>query len=194
MRATLIWTALGLAMAVPIVLAAQSPLLAWRQPVYIAAGLAGIAGMTLLLLQPLLALGVLPGLDGLRGRRVHRMFGVLLVLSIALHIVGLWITSPPDVIDALLFRSPTPFSHWGMIALIALFATATLAALRRRLRVRPKIWRRAHGALALVIVGGTILHAALIDGTMETLSKLGLSLLVGLATLMAASHLFGIRR
>ena len=41
-RATLIWTALVLAILAPIAAAATSPLLAWRQPVYIAAGFAGI--------------------------------------------------------------------------------------------------------------------------------------------------------
>lgn len=194
MRAALIWIALGLAMAVPILLAAQSPLLAWRQPIYIAAGLAGVAAMALLLIQPLLALGALPGLAGLRGRRGHRLLGGMLVLAVALHIAGLWITSPPDVIDALLFRSPTPFSHWGMIALIALVTTATLAALRHRLRIRSKLWRYVHGGLALVIVGGTILHAVLIEGTMEPISKYGLSLLVGVATLLAVSRLLEARR
>lgn len=185
MRAALIWFGLGLAVFVPILLATQSPLLEWRQPVYIGAGLAGILAMTLLLAQPLLASGVLPGLRGVAGRRMHRRVGALLLAAVLLHIAGLWITSPPDVIDALLFASPTPFSHWGMIAFLALIATAALAVLRRRLRLRPATWRRTHGALAVVIVGGTILHAVLIEGTMEPVSKYALAGLIAIAAAFA---------
>ncbi|MEM6906031.1 MAG: ferric reductase, partial [Pseudomonadota bacterium] len=60
-RTILIWGALGLAMAVPLVVSLMSPLLAWREPVYIAAGAAGVVGLALLLVQPLLAAGLLPG-------------------------------------------------------------------------------------------------------------------------------------
>ena len=109
-RKFLIWTALGAAIAVPIAAAATSPLLAWRDPVYIAAGFAGIVAMASLLLQPLLVGGYLPGLPAPRGRRVHRAIGGILVAAVALHVAGLWVTSPPDVVDVLLFRSPTPFS------------------------------------------------------------------------------------
>lgn len=112
-RAGLIWTGLAAAILLPVALAAASPLLQWRQPVYITAGFAGIIAMSLLLLQPLLAGGLLPGLRGPRGRKLHRRTGALLVSAVILHVAGLWITSPPDVIDALLFRSPTPFSAWG---------------------------------------------------------------------------------
>ena len=111
---------------VPLALAAMSPLLQWRQPVYIAAGFAGIIAMCLLLLQPLLAGGLLPGLTGLRGRRLHRWTGALLVTAVLLHVAGLFVTSPPDVIDALLFRSPTPFSAWGVIAMGAVLATVSI--------------------------------------------------------------------
>ncbi len=160
----------------PLGLAATSPLLQWRQPVYIAAGFAGVLGLALMLLQPLLAAGLLPGLGPVRGRRVHRWIGGLLVASVVLHVLGLWITSPPDVIDALLFRSPTPFSVWGVLAMWLIFATAVLALVRRRLG--PKLWRRLHTTLALFIVAGSALHALLIDGTMEVLSKWALSALV----------------
>ncbi len=179
-RTVTIWGSLALALAVPLALAATSPLLAWRQPVYIAAGLAGVIGLCLMLLQPLLAGGVLPGLGAYRGRRVHRWTGGLLVASVLLHVAGLWITSPPDMVDALLFRSPTPFSAWGVIAMWALLATAVLALRRKRLGLRT--WRRAHTALALVIVSCTALHALLIEGTMETVSKAVLCALVLIAT------------
>ena len=185
--AVLIWAAVMAAIALPLAAAAVSPLLQWREPVYIVAGFAGIVGLALLLFQPLLALGLLPGLEGLRGRRVHRVTGVLLVLAVVLHVAALWITSPPDVIDALTFASPTPFSVWGVTAMGAVFLSALVAVFRRRLR--PLAWRRAHAALAVVIVTGTVVHAWLITGTMETLSKAALCALVVAATVMAVMRL-----
>ena len=145
-RRSLIWAALALAIAVPIAAAVASPLLAWRDPVYIAAGFAGIIAMAVLLMQPLLAAGFLPGLAAPRGRRVHRWTGTALVGAVIFHVAGLWITSPPDVIDVLLFRSPTPFAVWGVIAMWAVFAAASLAAMRRNLRYRT--WARAHSAFS----------------------------------------------
>lgn len=182
-RAALIWVALIAAVAVPFVAAAASPLLAWRGPVYIVAGFAGVIALGLLLVQPILIGGYLPGLPGLHGRRVHRWVGGLLVTAVVIHVAGLWITSPPDVIDALLFDSPTPFSNWGVVAMWAIFAVAVLAALRRRWRLRPRTWRIAHTSLALVIVIGTVVHAVLIEGTMETVTKAALCALVVAATL-----------
>jgi len=183
LRAILIWGALGLAIAVPVAVAATSPLLAWRQPVYIASGLAGVLAMTLLLVQPLLAGGYLPGVSMRRGRRVHRWVGVTLVTAVVAHVAGLWVTSPPDVIDALLFSSPTPFSAWGVVAMWALFAAALLALLRQRLHIRPRIWRLGHSALVAVVVAGSVVHAMLIDGTMGTLSKAALCALAFAATI-----------
>ena len=75
------------------------------------------------------------------------------------------------MIDALLFESPTPFSSFGVIAMWAVFAVGLLAALRRRLRLRPRTWRLAHMILIVVIVAGGLVHAMLIEGTMETVSK-----------------------
>ena len=186
-RAAAIWAALCAAIAVPVVVAATSPLLEWRGPVYVAAGLAGVAAMALLLMQPLLAGGYLPGLPAPRGRRVHRWTGTALVGAVALHVAGLWLTSPPDVIDVLLLRSPTPFAPWGVLAMWAVFASALLAALRRR--VRPRLWRPAHTALAAVIVTGSVVHAMLIEGTMGTASKAVLCALALAATLKVAMDL-----
>jgi hypothetical protein len=56
-RATLIWFAITAAVAVPVAMAAASPLLAWREPIYVAAGFAGVISRVLLLVQPLLAGG-----------------------------------------------------------------------------------------------------------------------------------------
>jgi predicted ferric reductase len=170
-RAILIWAALTAALAVPVAVAAMSPLLAWREPVYVVAGLAGVIGMGLLLLQPLLAGGYLPGLSARFGRRLHSRVGIGLVVAVVAHVLGLWLTSPPDVVDALLFRSPTPFSAWGVVAMWAVLAAALLAAFRRRLRLRPRVWRLCHLSLAAVIVPGSVVHAMLIEGTMGTVSK-----------------------
>ncbi|MBO6640449.1 MAG: ferric reductase-like transmembrane domain-containing protein [Roseitalea sp.] len=188
-RPAAIWAALVTAIAVPIVVAAASPLLAWRDPVYIVAGFAGVSAMALLLVQPLLAAGYLPGLPAVRGRRIHRWTGILLVVAVVIHVGGLWITSPPDVVDALLFVSPTPFSAWGVIAMWAVFAAALLAALRRKLRLRPRVWRRVHTALAAVTVAGSVIHAMLIEGTMGTWSKAALCVLVLIATVKVIADL-----
>ena len=182
-RAALIWVALIAAVGVPLAAAAASPLLAWRGPVYITAGFAGVIALGLLLVQPILIGGYLPGMSGLRARRAHRWIGSFLVIAVIVHVAGLWVTSPPDVIDALLFDSPTPFSNWGVIAMWAIFAVAALAAMRRRWRLRPRTWRIAHTSLALIIVIATVVHAILIEGTMETVTKVALCTLVVTATL-----------
>ncbi|OZB17309.1 MAG: ferric reductase [Rhodobacterales bacterium 34-62-10] len=189
MRSILIWAALCLAIAAPLGIAAASPLLQWRDPVYIIAGFAGVVGMALVLLQPLLAAGYLPGLRINRSRNLHRWTGAALVMAVLIHVGGLWITSPPDVIDALLFASATPFSLWGVIAMWAIFATALLAFLRSRGALRPRLWRLGHSALALIIVIGTALHALLIEGTMGQISKIILATLVIAATLKALGDL-----
>ncbi|OQW55134.1 MAG: ferric reductase [Proteobacteria bacterium SG_bin9] len=180
-KVTLIWAALAAAIGVPIAFAAVSPQLAWRDAIYITAGFAGIIGLGLLLVQPLLIGGYLPGLSPLRLRRAHRWIGSLLVAAIVIHVAGLWITSPPDMADALLFRSPTPFSPFGVIAMWAIFATALIAVLRKRLRLRT--WRIAHLSLAVVIVVTSVIHGILIEGTMETMSKFALCALVLAATI-----------
>lgn len=175
-RSLLIWTGLVLVITVALALAATSEYLAWRDPVYIAAGFAGIVALCLVLVQPLLARGWLPGLSVLRGRRIHRAAGGLLVAAVAVHVAGLWITSPPDIADALLLRSPTPFSVWGVAAMWALCAAALLAAFRHRLSLG--VWRIGHMTLVSIAVLGGAVHAILIEGTMETVSKV---LLCGLA-------------
>lgn len=178
----LIWVALALAIGVPIAAAAGSEQLAWRGSLYILAGFAGIVALGLVLVQPLLIGGYLPGFPAYRGRRAHHWIGGALVAAIVIHVVGLWITSPPDMIDALTFSSPTPFSPFGVTAMWAIFAVALLAALRRRLGLRPRTWRFIHMPLAIVIVAGSVVHCLLIEGTMETISKAALCALVLAAT------------
>jgi len=189
-RATLIWVVLAAAVCVPIAAAAANPLLAWRGPVYILAGFAGIVGLGIMLFQPLLIGGYLPGLSGRIGRRAHRWIGGALVVAVVIHVAGLWITSPPDMIDALLLTSPTPFSPFGVIAMWAIFAVALLAGLRRRWGLRPRTWRIAHVSLAIVIVAGTVVHAILIEGAMETVTKAALCALVLAATIKLMADLW----
>jgi MYXO-CTERM domain-containing protein len=181
-RGAMIWSALAAAIALPVALAAMSPLLAWRDAIYIASGFAGMAALALMLIQPLLAGGLLPGLPALRGRQIHRWTGLALIAMVVAHVSGLWLTSAPDVIDALLLASPTPFSVWGVGAMWALFAAALLAALRRRMRLGPIVWRLGHTALVVIAVIGGIVHALLVEGTMETVSKALFCTLVGGAT------------
>ncbi|MEL6914094.1 MAG: ferric reductase [Pseudomonadota bacterium] len=157
--------------------AAASPYLAYRQPVYIAASFAGVLALILMVGQPLLAAGLLPGLGASRSRRVHVVLGLLTAALVSVHVGGLWITSPPDVVDALTFTSPAPFSAWGVVAMWALVAAACAAALRHG-RAR----RLVHGALVSVAVGTTLPHAWLIEGTMGGVSK-ALLLLAALAAL-----------
>jgi len=186
-KVTLIWAALAAAICVPIAFAATSPQLAWRGPVYIMAGFAGIIALGLVLVQPLLIGGYLPGLSTFRGRRVHHWIGGALVVAVVVHVVGLWITSPPDMIDALTFTSPTPFSPFGVTAMWAIFTVALLAAFRRRLG--PRTWRIVHMSFAVVIVVGTVVHATLIEGTMETVSKAALCVLVLAAAIKVMADL-----
>lgn len=181
----LIWVALAFAIGVPIAAAAASEQLAWRGPLYILAGFAGIVALGLVLVQPLLIGGYLPGFPAYRGRRAHHWIGGTLVAAIVIHVAGLWVTSPPDMIDALTFSSPTPFSPFGVTAMWAIFAVALLAALRRRLGLRPRTWRFIHMPLAIVIVAGSVIHCLLIEGTMETISKAALCALVLAATVKA---------
>ena len=184
-----IWALLGAAIVVPIAAAAASPLLAWRSPIYIAAGFAGIVALALLLVQPLLAGGYLPGVSALRGRKWHRVIGGALVLAVAGHVAGLWITSPPDMVDALLFRAPTLFSVWGVLAMWTMAVAALVAVFHRRMRLRPRIWRLLHTSLAALTVLGTIAHVVPIQGTMETITKVALCAIIALVTLKMLADL-----
>ena len=179
LRTGLAWGATAAVVVVPVTVAARSPLLEWRDGVYVVAGFAGVLGLAALFLQPLLAAALLPGLSPARARRLHRWLGAGLVAAIVVHVAGLWITSPPDVIDVLLLRSPTPFSVWGVAAMWAAFAAALLAVLRKRLPLR--VWRLGHTVLVSVVVAGTAVHALLIVGTMGDVSKAVLCALAVLA-------------
>ncbi|MWB79852.1 ferric reductase [Pseudooceanicola sp. 216_PA32_1] len=176
MRPAMIWLCLLILATGPVVLAASSPFLAYRGPEYIAGGFAGIIALSLMLIQPLLAAGALPGLSLARARLWHRRLGGALIACTAVHVGGLYLTSPPDTLDALLLAAPTPFSVYGVLAMWGILLTGGLALLRRQ--IAPRIWRLAHNALALVVVAATVAHAVQITGAMELRSKWTLCLAV----------------
>ena len=161
-RAASVWAVLIVLIVPPLVLAANSPLLAWRQPAYIVAGLAGVIGLALLLVQPLLIGRYLPLPKSLNRRVAHRWVGFALVLAVLVHVVGLWLTSPPDVVDALLFVSPTPFSVWGVLAMWAAFATAV--RIQHQGARRDKLWSGVLRARGGALDGLIELSTAAFDG------------------------------
>lgn len=185
LRSALVWIAVTLAIAIPMLAAARSPLLQWRDPTYIIAGFSGIIALALLLVQPMLISGILRGVPA---RRIHAWIGSGLVLVVVIHVAGLWITSPPDVIDALLFRSPTPFSIWGVVAMWAVFAAAVLAMIRKQTGLR--LWRIGHSIAVTVVIIGTVFHAWLVEGAMEDITKGALCVMV----LGAGAHVLWQRR
>ena len=187
-RRILAWGALALFVAVPVLVAALSPLHAYRPPSYVAASLAGVLALGVLLIQPLLMTRLLPGVAPARLRRWHRRTGFVLVVLVAIHVGGLLIASPPDAIGALLLRSPTPFSVWGVTAMWAMVLSAVLVALRRKMQLRPATWAAFHNLLALVVVMGTVIHAVQIEGTMGTVSKWALCLAALTAALAAVAR------
>lgn len=185
----MIWTVLACAVIAPLVVAAGSPFLASRDLVYILAGMAGIVALCLLLVQPLLAAGYLPGLRAFEARRWHRWIGSGLAIAVALHVGGLYLTSPADALDALLLVSPTPFSVYGVIGLWSVVLTVILVAARPRLGLGVTWWRIVHNGLAAIVVVSSVVHTLMIEGTMGWLSKLILCACVLGATAVATVHL-----
>ncbi len=184
-----VWGILAALVTVPVVVALNSPWLPGRNPAYVMAGLAGILGLAMLLFQPLLAAGYLPGPGPLLARWLHRALGVGIVVAVLLHVAGLYVTSPPDTVDALLLVSPTPFSVYVVTAFWGVIVTAALVAARRRLGWRASTWRVVHNALAAMVVGSTVVHALLIEGTMGPVSKQILCAAVVVATAATLVHL-----
>lgn len=178
----IIWFVFIVAAVVPVVAASLSPLLEWRTPIYIGAGFAGILGLCVMLFQPMLAAGLLPGLSIKLSRQAHSRLGIALFALVILHIAGLWITSPPDVVDALLFASPTSFSVWGVIAMWCVIASVLLAIFRAKCRRHLGLWKISHKIIAAVAVIGTVVHALKIEGAMETTTKTALCVLVVVVT------------
>ena len=177
--AVLAWAGLLAVVGVPVLIAAASPYLAYRNLPYIVGGFAGIVCLALFVVQPLLAAGYLPGIAPATERRWHRWVGVAIVGCVILHVGGLYFTSPEDTLDALTLVAPTPFSVYGVLAMWGVLATAVLVALRRRFRY--PTWYRLHNGLALVVVVATVVHALQIEGAMEIVSK-GVLCLAALAS------------
>jgi predicted ferric reductase len=180
-------------MIAPVVIAAFSPYLASRSVPYIVGGFAGIVGLSLLFLQPLLPADYLAGSKGPAGRRWHRWVGVGIVLAVALHVGGLYVTSPDDTTDAVLLVSPTPFSVYGVLAMWGVVATAILVLFRRRLGLRYSVWRLIHNGLAAIVVVATVIHSLQIEGAMEPGSKSLLCIAVVAATGVALLDLRVVR-
>ena len=173
----------------PIVVAAVSPLLKSRELIYVIGGLSGVIALSLLLVQPLLAIGYLTGVSLGRQRRWHLCSGTLLVVSIALHIGALYVTSPDDMTDALFLRSATPFSIYGVIALWGVLLIALLVAFRSKIKIPIKKWKTLHAVIAAIVVVASIIHALWIQGAMGTVSKWVLCGTIVLATGYAVVHL-----
>lgn len=187
-----IWLCTLCLLSLPVILAAISPLQAWRDPAYITGAMAGVVALSVLVAQPLLAAGYMPGISRAASRKAHRWLGAALILLVAAHIGGLYLSSPADVMDALLLVSPTPFSIYGVVATAAISATALLALARRRLR--PARWRILHTLLALIVVGATVIHAVMIDGAMTIQSKWAIVGCAVIASLVVTVHLRLVRR
>jgi predicted ferric reductase len=187
--AFLIWAGLTSVMAVPVVIAATSPYLAYRNLPYLVGGFAGILCLSLFVIQPLLAAGYLPGLSHAKERKWHHWVGASIVVCVVLHVAGLYLASPPDILDALLLVAPTPFSVYGVVAMWGTLATAILVGLRQRLRLRYPAWTLLHNALAVVVVAATVIHATQIEGAMEIVSKWVLCVAAVTATAVALLHL-----
>lgn len=169
-------------MVLPIIVAAFSPYLVFRDATYIIAGFAGIICLSLFVLQPLLSTRLLTP-NPIVARRLHRVVGIALLILVIIHVVGLYFTSPPDVIDALVFRAPTLFSVFGVIALWGIFLTAFIAFARRYLPAAA--WRIAHQLLSTLVVFATIIHAVQIDGAMEVITKWGISIIALTTTVIS---------
>ena len=190
----LMWFLLAAGLLIPVGLAAASPLQASREPLWIFGGMAGVVALALLLVQPMLAAGLLQGLSIPAARRWHRWIGATIVAAVVLHVGGLYLYSPSDVTDALLLVAPTPFAVYGVIGLWSVVLTALLVAVRSRSGLRYATWRIVHNALALVVVVASIVHAILIEGAMDLVSKAILCVLVFAATMIALLRIHVRRR
>lgn len=169
-----VWLIVAAIAAVPVIAAALSPLQRGRETLWIIGGMAGVVALSLLFVQPLFT-ATAPVLTAAReGIRWHRWGGVAIIAMVALHVGALYVYSPEDVMDALLLVAPTPFSLYGVIGLWCVILTGVLAAARRRLRLGHRRWRIAHSVLAVAIVSATAVHAVLIEGAMEEISKLAI--------------------
>ncbi|MFK7854822.1 MAG: hypothetical protein AB8B79_11940 [Granulosicoccus sp.] len=184
----LLYCILTTLVAGPVVVAATSPLLSGREAVYIVGGMSGVVALALLLLQPILASGYLPSISSVNSKTWHRRIGFLLVLAITLHILGLYLTSPDDLMDALLLISPAPFSLYGVAGMWAIIVTTLLVVLRSLLSWRHTLWKLVHNVLGCIVVVTSVTHAMMIDGAMGYRSKLILCIAIIVLTIVVIVH------
>lgn len=175
-RRRIAWLVIAAVAIIPVVAAALSPLQRGREFLWVVGGMAGVAALSLLFVQPLLTATAPVLMQPARGLGWHRWGGIAIVSAVALHVGALYAYSPEDVMDALFLVAPTPFSLYGVIGLWCVILTGVLAAARRRLRLGHRRWRIAHSVLAVAIVSATAVHAVLIEGAMEEISKLAICL------------------
>jgi predicted ferric reductase len=180
--ALLVWCGIAACIFIPVGIATTDPVLASRDGFWIVGGMAGVVALAILLLQPLLAWGGLPGPSRTTTRRWHRLVGTTIVVLVGLHVGALYLSSPQDMIDALMLTAPTPFSVFGVIGLGGVLLTVVLVAMRSRTGLRYASWRIVHNGLALIIVLSSIAHALLIEGAMGPLSKAALCVFMLVAT------------
>lgn len=183
------WFVLLVVVLGPIVVALASPLQDSREFIYVVGGIAGVVALSLLLVQPLLAMGYLSGVNAARQRRWHANSGTLLVAAIALHIGALYITSPDDIADALLLRSATSFSIYGVIGLTGVALLATLVLARHRIGISYNRWKTLHVVIAIIVVIASVVHTLWIQGAMGLVSKWVLCATVLIATGFAVYRL-----
>ncbi len=174
----LCWFLAGCLIVVPVVIAALNPLQMSRGTSYVVGGLAGVVALSLFLVQPLLAAGFLPGMTLSRQRQWHRWVGASIITLIAMHVVGLYVTSPADIRDALLLQAPTSFSVYGVIALWASALTVLLVVLRGRMIRRGQVWKLSHQIVAAITIAASVIHALQIQGAMGNSSKWVISVAV----------------
>jgi predicted ferric reductase len=91
--------------------------------------------------------------------------------------------------DALLLRSATPFSIYGVIALWGVLLIALLVAFRSKIKIPIKKWKTLHAVIAAIVVVASIIHALWIQGAMGTMSKWVLCGTIVFATGYAVVHL-----
>lgn len=189
-----VWLGLAGLIVTPIWIAALSPYLPSRDVPYVASGFAGILCLGLFLVQPLLAGHYLPGLAPMQARRWHRRVGLGIVIAVFVHVGGLYLTSPPDTLDALFLNSPTPFSVFGVVAMWGTVFVALLAAARRRLGLDYSLWKVIHHGIGSIVIVSTVIHALQIEGTMGNLSKWVICCSLLLVTALVAVDLRLLRR
>jgi predicted ferric reductase len=89
--------------------------------------------------------------------RSHRWFGLLSMTLVLIHLAFVVIDKPANL--ALLYPpSAPPRARAATAATVAIVLMCLLTLARRRLRTRYEIWRALHVVLAMVVVGGTVLH------------------------------------